>query len=202
MSDTKYCYPPSFTVLKNKLNIRDARELEFFEREFVIQRISEGVPAGNFDLAHLRAIHRHLFQDVYEWAGEIRTVEISKDGNQFQLHRYIENGMADVHRRLVAANFLRGLSAAEFAQEAGKVLGDVNYVHPFREGNGRTQLLYLEQLADQAGHAINLLRLDRDSWMYASRQAHFGNYEPMERCIAEAVDASLDRSHDDQEHEL
>ncbi len=59
-------------------------------------RIAEGVPKGSFDLAHLRAIHRHLFQDVYDWAGELRTVEIFKGGNQFQFRQYIPTGMADV----------------------------------------------------------------------------------------------------------
>lgn len=187
MSDPVYCYPPDFIVLKNKLNLRDAAELEFFETEFVMQRIAKGVPSGCFDLAHLKAIHRHLFQDVYEWAGELRTVEISKSGSQFQFRRFIETGMADVHRRLVARNFLRGLGAAEFADEAGAIMGDVNYVHPFREGNGRTQILYLEQLAQQAGHAIDLTRIDKSLWIAASREAHVGRYEAMSRCIAAAI---------------
>ncbi|RIK85488.1 MAG: cell division protein [Hyphomicrobiales bacterium] len=188
MSDTKYCYPPDFTVLKNKLDLRNARDLAFFETEFVMQRIAEGVPAGNFDLAHLRAIHRHLFQDVYDWAGEIRTVEISKGGHQFQFRRFIETGMADIHRRLEGQQFLCRLSAEDFAVRAGEILGDVNYVHPFREGNGRVQLLYLEQLAQQAGHPLDLTRLERDEWMAASREAHFGRYEAMSRCISVAVD--------------
>lgn len=102
MSDTEYCYPPDYTVLRNKLGLRDAKELEFFEREFVMQRIAQGAPSGDFGLAHLQAIHRHLFQDVYEWAGEIRTVEIAKGGSQFQFRRFIETGMADIHRRLAA----------------------------------------------------------------------------------------------------
>lgn len=199
MSDPHYCYPPDFTVLKNKLNLRDARELEFFETEFVMQRIAEGVPQGDFDLVHLKAIHRHLFQDVYDWAGEVRTVEISKGGHQFQFRRFIGSGMADVHRRLVARDYLKHLSAADFARAAGDIMGDVNYVHPFREGNGRTQLLYLEQLAQQAGHAIDLKRLDRTLWMAASREAHVGRYEAMSRCIAMAVGTYLGPDRDDHE---
>lgn len=187
MSDTEYCYPPDYTVLKNKLGLRDAAELEFFEREFVMERIAQGAPSGNFDLAHLRAIHRHLFWDVYEWAGELRTVEISKGGSRFQFRRYIETGMADVHRRLVARNFLKELDAETFARDAGEIMGDINYVHPFREGNGRVQLLYLEQLAEQAGHQFDLTRLDRDAWMTASREAHSGDYAAMVQCIAAAI---------------
>jgi cell filamentation protein len=127
----------------------------------------------------LRAFHRHLFQDVYDWAGEIRTVEIAKNGNKFQFRRYIETGMADVHRRLVQADFLRGLSRGAFAEAAGAIIDDVNYAHPFREGNGRTQLQYLDQLAERAGHPIDLTRIDPARWLEASRASHGGDYGPM-----------------------
>lgn len=78
MSDTVYCYPPDYTVLKNRLGLRDAEALDRAERRLVYLRQAEDIPTGDFDLAHLRAIHRHLFQDVFDWAGQIRTVEISK----------------------------------------------------------------------------------------------------------------------------
>lgn len=187
MSDPDYCYPPDFSVLRNKLDIRDAATLERIERRLVVQRIAEGAPGGSFDLDHLRSIHRHLFQDVYDWAGELRTVEISKGGSQFQFRRFIETGMADIHKRLVARNFLTELTATGFASEAGAIMGDVNYVHPFREGNGRVQLLYLEQLARQAGHPLDLTKLDKTSWMAASREAHLGRYEAMSVCIERAI---------------
>ncbi|WP_197735645.1 Fic/DOC family protein [Allostella humosa] len=145
------------------------------------------MPVGSFDLKHLRAIHRHLFQDIFDWAGEIRTVEIAKGGNQFQFRRYIETGMADVHRRIVAAGFLRGLSATTFARHAGPIMGDVNYAHPFREGNGRTQLHCLRQLADQAGHALHLTRIAPAAWLHASKEAHFARYDAMGQAIASAI---------------
>lgn len=187
MSDDTYCYPPDFTVLRNRFGIRDAVELESVEREFVFERMRQRGPGGDFDLRHLRAIHRHLFQDVYEWAGEIRTIEISKGGNQFQPRRFIETGMANVHARLQAEDFLNGLSPADFALSAGNIIGDVNHAHPFREGNGRTQIVYLAQLARQAGHKIDVGRIDREAWMAASRQSHFGDYAAMGRCIAGAL---------------
>ena len=176
--DDPYTYPGS-AVLLNKLGITDAETLHCMERRLVIQRARQGVPAGDFDLAHLRTIHRHLFQDVYEWAGKLRTVEIAKGDQQFQFRKFIETGMADVHRRLVKANFFRGLTEDAFAAAAAIIIGDVNYVHPFREGNGRTQLHYLEQLADQAGHPFDLARLEPAAWVEASRQAHKGNFRPM-----------------------
>ena len=130
----------------------------------------------------MKAIHRHLFQDIYDWAGQLRTVEISKGGSQFQFLRYIETGMADVHRRLVQRNFLQGLDAAGFAHGAGEIMGDVNYVHPFREGNGRTQMLYLSQLASQAGHRIDIERIrNLNNWIEVSQAAHRGDYAPMGR---------------------
>lgn len=134
MNDRDYCYPPDFVVLRNKLNLRDFPTLE--------------------------AIHRHLFQDVYEWAGEVRTVEIGKEGSRFQPRRIIEAGMADIHRRVVAAGYFRSTGPAAFADGAGSIMGDVNHVHPFCEGNGRTQLQYLKQLARRAGHRFDLTRLD------------------------------------------
>ena len=186
MSDDPYVYPGS-TVLRNKLGIRDAATLDYHEREIVTMRAREGLPHGDFDLAHLKAIHRHLFQDIYSWAGEVRRVEISKEGHQFQFRQYIETGMADVHRRIVKDDYLKGLSAQGFAQKAGMIIGDVNYVHPFREGNGRTQLQYLKQLTEKAGHRLDLTKLQPQSWLQASRDAHRARYETMGRAIAEAI---------------
>jgi cell filamentation protein len=178
ITDDPYAYPGS-TVLRNKLDLIDAGQLARMERLFVTQRAAEGIPSGGFDLAHLRAIHRHLFQDIYEWAGDVRTVEIAKGGHQFQFRRFIETGMQDIYQRLERANFLRGLGRAEFAAAAGRIMGDVNYVHPFREGNGRAQLFYLERLAEQAGHPMDLARLNPRRWIEASRASHGGDYELM-----------------------
>ena len=186
MSDDPYVYPGT-TVLRNRLNIRSAALLDYHERELVTQAIDEGVPSGAFDLDHLRAIHRHLFQDIYDWAGEIRTVEIAKGGQQFQFRQFIATGMTDVHRRLEKEDFLRSLSRRAFVKAVGPIIGDVNYVHPFRDGNGRTQLLYLEQLADQAGHPIDLARIDPQRWIEASRAAHNGGYDLMSEEIGRVV---------------
>ncbi|MDB5431911.1 MAG: putative adenosine monophosphate-protein transferase y4lH [Caulobacter sp.] len=184
--DDPYVWPGS-RILRNRLGLKDEARFDYTERELVLQRIAEGIPTGRFDLAHLRAIHRHLFQDIYDWAGEIRTVEIAKQGHQFQFRHYIETGMADVHRRLTAANFLKDLEADAFAAAAGEVIGDTNYVHPFREGNGRAQLQYLSQLADQAGHPIDLTRFDPGRWLAASKAAHNGDYGLMADEIGSAL---------------
>lgn len=185
MSDDPYIYPGTRT-LRNKLGIRQSALLDYHEREIVMMRARQGIPSGNFDLKHLKTIHLHLFQDVFDWAGELRTVEISKGGSQFQFRQFIETGMADVHRRLAVADFLRGLSPAEFAEGAAKIIGDVNYVHPFREGNGRTQMYYLKQLAEQATHPIDLTRIDAEGWLEASKASHRGDYGFIAELIASA----------------
>nr|WP_306267009.1 Fic family protein [Pararhizobium sp. IMCC3301] len=187
MSDTRYCYPPDYTVLINKLDLRDASQLERAERRLVVGRSLEEFPNGDFDLAHLQAIHRHLFQDIYDWAGDIRDTEISKGGSQFQFRQYIETGMADVHRRIRSHAYLKNLSSSAFADIAGEIIGDINYVHPFREGNGRTQMHYLKQLCAEAGHSIDLTLIEKRAWMDASRQAHLGDYQPMSQCIAKTI---------------
>lgn len=178
MSDDPYLDPNS-QVLRNKLAIRNPTYLDYVEREFVTQRLSEGCPTGDFDLTHLRAIHRHLFQDIYAWAGEVRTVEIAKDGSQFQPRSFIETGMADIHNRLKAASYLQDLTRQDFAAQAGQILGDVNYVHPFREGNGRTQAEYLRQLGERAGYVVDLAGIEGERWLAASKTAHLGDYALM-----------------------
>ena len=186
MSDDPYLWPGT-AILRNKLNIRSAAALDRVERRLVTQRTIEGVPGGDFDLAHLRAIHLHLFQDVYDWAGQIRTVEMSKGGSQFQFRQYIQTGMDYVYRQIVEGPSLKGLSRANFAARAGEIIGNVNYVHPFREGNGRTQLQYLRQLATWAGHSLDLTKLDKASWLHASTEAHQARYGAM----AESIEAAL-----------
>ena len=96
MTDKVYCYPPDYTVLRHIPGITDADKLDRVERRAVLACSEQGPPTGDFDLAHLRAIHRHLFQDIYEWAGEVRTVEISKGRTGFMPRRFIETGMGDI----------------------------------------------------------------------------------------------------------
>jgi len=189
MSETwqdPYCYPNS-RILRNKANIRDDDWLDDFERFKVAQRLQEPIPTGDFDLDHLRAVHRHLFQDVYEWAGEVRTIEISKGSSSFLHHARIETGFQDIHTRLQQQNYLRDLPADAFADQASGIIGDVNYVHPFREGNGRTQMQFLKQLAMHGGHQIDLSQTDQATWYAASIAANTADYAPMEQAIYDMI---------------
>lgn len=186
MVDDPYVYPGT-RILRNRLNILDADMLDLAERRLSTARMRQGIPLGDFDLRHLKAIHFHLFQDIFDWAGQIRTVEISKGESQFQFRQYIETGMADVNRRLLKAGFLKGMERSAFATGAAEIIGDVNYVHPFREGNGRTQLQYLKLLCKQAGHPVDLTKIDAAGWLQASREAHRARYERMAQVIGDAL---------------
>lgn len=188
MSDPVYCYPPDHLVLRNKFAIHDAEKLDVTEREYSTFRIRQGCPAGDFDLNHLRSIHSHIFQDIYAWAGSLRDVEMRKGSTQFMPRQFIETGMADVHRRIVSASYLKNMSQYAFSEKAAELIGDINHIHPFREGNGRTQLQYLKQLADRAGHRIDLRRLEPTPWIEASISSNDGDYSKMQCCIARAMD--------------
>jgi len=181
-----YVYPGT-SVLRNQFDLRDQAALDQAERWHVTQRLAEGCPSGNFDLDHLRAIHLHLFQDVYPWAGEIRTVQLAKGNSAFLPARFIEQGMADVHSRLRAGSFLQGMERSAFVREAAAILGDVNHVHPFREGNGRVQMQYLLQLARQAGHPLEVRRIEPDRWLDASIRANRGDQLGLARVLRQAA---------------
>lgn len=185
MSDP-YTYPGTDTLI-NLRDIRDPKLLDMFERQAVVQRQAEGVPTGDFDSNHLKAIHGHLFQDVYEWAGEFRTVEMSKGNNQFQFANFVENGVDYVHGRIQEKDYLRGTSRDEFVTEAAEIVGDLNYAHPFREGNGRTQKIYLKQLSIQAGYPLDISRLDGEPWNEASKKSYDKELEPMKAMLDNAI---------------
>ena len=157
--DDPYTYENS-TVLVNKLDLREQTELDAFEAEISSARAGEPLPEGNLDFAHFKSVHHHLFQDVYEWAGEARTVRISKGNNPFCFPENIESQATKLFDKLRADGFLQSLDGPAFADQAAHFLGELNAIHAFREGNGRTQLTFFALLADHAGRPIDLDKLD------------------------------------------
>jgi len=133
-----------------------------------------GVPlVGAYDRTHLQAIHKHIVQDVYEWAGKLRTVEIAKPGSPFfAFQRYVIPSLDTLTAQLKAEDHFRGLVADDFAIRAGHYLGEVNAIHPFREGNGRTQQEFVRALALEAGHRIAWAKVSREQ-MYAASKISF-----------------------------
>jgi cell filamentation protein len=156
MSQDPYADPVT-GVLRNRLGLSTAGELASAEREIThaaLIFLKEAPVLPGYDLTHLCAIHRRIFGDIYDWAGQIRTVAIAK-GSLFCLPQYIESAADEVSRDLHAENLLRGLPRDAFTERLTYYLGEVNAIHPFREGNGRTQRAFFEQLAGDAGFIVS-----------------------------------------------
>ncbi len=165
-SDDPYVYPGT-DVLKNLMDIRDAQTLEAFELEMTTLRADEALPTGDFDPSHYRSIHRHLFQDVYEWAGEYRTIRTGKGGNWFCYPEYIQPETEKLFAGLSANGLFVGGSVDQFVEAAATFLSELNAIHPFREGNGRAQLAFMHELAGKAGHPLDLEKLRPQHFLQA-----------------------------------
>jgi len=183
-----YCYPGT-TVLRNLLDIREQDILDEFEAALTAQRADEPLPAGRLSATHYQAVHRHLFQDVYEWAGRFRTVRISKDGSAFCYPENIPSEMKKLFASLKKKRHLRGLSRERFATEAAAFLSTLNAIHPFREGNGRTQTTFLALLAQHAGHPLDLDKLQPDNFLAAMVASFKGDDRPLEQQLLMLTDA-------------
>uniref|UniRef100_B0T2Y2 protein adenylyltransferase n=1 Tax=Caulobacter sp. (strain K31) TaxID=366602 RepID=B0T2Y2_CAUSK len=175
--------------MKNRFGLRHQDDLNAFEAVSVALRAEEPLPAGRFSPTHYRAIHRHLFQDVYSWAGRYRTVRMAKDRSPFCYPDYIAPEMDALLAKLRAADALRGLEATAFAEQAAMFLTALNAIHPFREGNGRTQLTFMTLLAARAGHPFDLARLEPEAFLKAMISSFFGDEAPLRDHIRRLVAA-------------
>jgi cell filamentation protein len=184
--DDPYTYENS-TVLVNKLDLRSQAELDDFEAEISSARAREPLPAGDLDFAHYCAVHHHLFQDVYEWAGKPRTVRISKQGNPFCFPENIEAQATKLFSGLKAADFLGNLSPDQFAAKAAHFLSELNAIHAFREGNGRAQLTFFALLADWAGHPLDIEKLDPEVMLEAMIASFDGDEGLLTRVIGDLI---------------
>jgi cell filamentation protein len=176
---------PVTGILRNKLGLSTAGELEAAEREIThaaLILLKESPVRPSYDLPHLCAIHQRIFGDIYDWAGKIRTVAISK-GSLFCLPQYIETSAVDIFHGLRGENFLRDLDREPFVARLAYYLGEVNAVHPFGEGNGRTQRAFFEQLARDAGFTLAWQHLDAVRNIEASAAIMRGNAGPMRKML-------------------
>lgn len=176
-ADTE-CYPGT-EILINLPDLRDAIALEAFEVEAVGRRGLEPPPLGRFDPAHYRALHRHLFGDVYAWAGSYRTVVTWKGTSRFAQPSFIADQMETAFARLRRPAMLPGGDLDAFIAAVAEFLGDVNHIHPFREGNGRTQLIFVRLLGLRAGHALRPERVERDPFLLAMIDSYHGRMEAL-----------------------
>jgi cell filamentation protein len=188
-----YLYPGA-NVLKNLRGLTDPGPLRRFEARQTHRRIAELIDTpipGNFDLAHLKAIHRYIFEDVYEWAGQFRTVNISKGGHLFGLSAFLEPALLQTMNKLAAENYLMNFDAARFAGRAAWFLGELNAAHPFREGNGRTQREFIRELGLKAGHYIDWRATTIEEMTNASKLSHVsGDASPFARLLGVCMGSS------------
>jgi cell filamentation protein len=183
------CTDPVTGVLRNKLGLITTGELETAEREIThaaLIFLRESPVPPTYDLRHLCAIHRRIFADLYDWAGQLRTVAIAK-GTWFCLPQYIESAAEGAFRSLHGENLLRGLPLDAFTDRLTYYLGEVNAVHPFREGNGRSQRAFFEQLASDAGFILDWRHLDADRNIAASAAIMRGDPTLMRKMLDELI---------------
>jgi cell filamentation protein len=182
---------PGTNVLKNLRRFRDSELLSEFEADSTSRRIRElghKLMPGLFDARHLQAIHRHIFQDVFEWAGEFRTVNIGKAGDLFALPEHIASCLDKTFGELAKERYLSGADLNRFASRAAYYLGEINAVHPFREGNGRAQRQFIRQLGVRNGFELDWSHVSRQEMIEASRQSFRRDDSGLERILATALD--------------
>lgn len=170
------CYEGT-TCLINKFDIKDENILKDLETTVTFCKITEyslNPLLNTFDVNHYKAIHKYLFEDIYDWAGEYRTVDMSKKGTSFAKTESIDELMTKCFARLQNNNCFQDLDFDNFVDSIVDFYCVTNMIHPFREGNGRTQRLFLTQLINLNNYSIDFSEIDTDELMIATIQAANG----------------------------
>lgn len=183
------CYPGT-SVLINKLGIQNQAQLDESETlivgvkslQFELEPFSEPL-----DFSYYKRLHRFLFGELYEWAGTVRSIDLSKQRTYFCSANKIESLAGKMFKRVEEMNFFCGLPREDFIAELTDFYSSVNYLHPFREGNGRTQRLYFRQLAQRAGYKLDFAATDSDRMMIATIHAASGVEETLRNLFDEII---------------
>ena len=186
--DSKYCYPGT-NVLKNKLDIKDKKLLEEADSLYSAQRLLElqaDPIEGAFDLEHLKKIHYYIFQDLYEFAGEIREEDIIKGNTHFAKSQYIVQNAKKLFKELKNENNLSETSLKQFANRAAYYMAELNIIHPFRDGNGRAIREFIRCLAFEAEYKLNWHSVSSDELFNASVKSVIDT-KPLKKCIKKAI---------------
>lgn len=176
-----YTYKNSGT-LKNKLNIQDEKKLKKYETEMVAFKLSTLKDANikrTYDAKHLRAIHKHLFEDVYDFAGEYRRENITKENFRFSEFHYIEDNIEEIFKK-VDMQKLKQMAFDELVVFISQIMTDLNVLHPFREGNGRATREFIRELLEDLGYEINWFLIDYNEILRASIKAVIDETEQIE----------------------
>lgn len=188
-----YCYPNS-EVLVNKFDVRVGTELFKIENDITIYKLyllrEKGI-TGNFDVEHFINIHKFIFEDIYPFAGLYRNENIAKDNFMFANWEFIEENMKVIFDELKNENYLADLDKEKFAERLTYYMAELNVLHPFREGNGRTTREFIRQLALKNGYNLNLSEFDAKDILNASIESVV-NMEKLQKIIFEALIEDLD----------
>lgn len=175
-SVTADCYEGTACLI-NKFGITDEKQLSEIEADITFAKASE-IEAnplnGRFDLEHYKAIHRYLFEDLYDWAGKLRAINISKKGTKFADAENLVNLCAKCFDRLKSNNYFQNIAFDSFVENIVDLYCTLNMLHPFREGNGRTERIFIAQLIRFNGYDIDFSEIDSDYLMIATIQAAQG----------------------------
>jgi cell filamentation protein len=177
---------PDTTVLRNTIGATTASELAVAEADLsfarALQLLDDPVVTTN-DLAEFKEIHRRLFQDIFDWAGQIRVVDVRKEipgADFFMMFGFIEHAAEICFRELAEENYLAGLDRQEFINRLAVHYEKINYIHPFREGNGRTQRIFWNRVALEAGWQLDWRPVRGEENHAAARAgSDDGNLEPL-----------------------
>ncbi|MGD0733141.1 MAG: Fic family protein [Terracidiphilus sp.] len=163
-------------VLLNLRGFTERRQLDRFERRQALKALIDlaiNPVRGNFDQSHLQAIHKRIFGQVYPWAGELRRVNIARQGSYpFALVQFLQKNLDSMFGRLASEGHLKALGVRSFVERAAFYLGELNTLHPFREGNGRTQREFIRELALVAGYRLNWSLVTQEQMYEASSLSH------------------------------
>ena len=165
-----YCYPNS-NVLKNKLNITDNSILKTAEEEITLIKQMELLKnpiKGNFTKAHFMNIHRFIFEDIYSFAGKLRREQISKADTMFYPPNLIDRELDKVFAKIKEKNMLRESNEEKVFDNLAYVMAELNIIHPFREGNGRSIREFIRLMAKRMGYDINWGNVDKEELLSAS----------------------------------
>lgn len=185
-ADDIYCYPNS-SVLKNKLEIQEQDQLDAFEADITLARIvsieNESIE-GNFDFDHLKRIHYEIFQDIYDWAGEVRRVDILREDSRFANVRMIDSAASKLFEELRKEDLFKIKKQDEVAERLAHYLSEINVLHPFRDGNGRVQRVFISKLALAAGYRLDYSDLNQAEMYEAMEKAFFGEESDLVHLIS------------------
>ncbi|SHO57078.1 putative adenosine monophosphate-protein transferase Fic [Vibrio quintilis] len=181
--DDPYCYPGT-RVLKNKLSIQDASLLEDAERDLsCVAAASIDFSEPPYDLSYLCHIHTILFQDLYDWAGELRRVDITKGTTRFCNMTFVETQANQLFSALAKEHNLSDLTYDDFIDRLAFYYCELNMIHPFREGNGRAQRVLFEHLAINAGYKISFETVNTEEWIEANIRGVDCDYSKMKSIL-------------------